>query len=150
MRFQTLLLSVVLPGAALTATAGCAGTRPAPEPGAADVVATLSPDDPAPFDLAVGEAVRVGAHTVRFLDVLEDSRCPANVTCVWQGRAVVRVQIDGGETKAIAIPHGLPSADPPSQLVLGERSLAALNLLPYPGTPEAAEFPVKRLRLAVR
>lgn len=144
MRSSTLFLLALLLGGA-----GCTGARPA-EPDVPGIALTISPDDREPFELAIGDAVRVGAHTVRFLDVLEDSRCPANVTCVWQGRAVVRVQIDGGETMAIAIPHGIPSADHPSQLALGERSLAALNLLPYPGTPEASEFPIKRLRLAVR
>ena len=30
---------------------------------------------------------------VRFLDVIEDSRCPADVTCVWQGEARVSINV---------------------------------------------------------
>ena len=34
--------------------------------------------------------------SVRPLEVVEDSRCPANVRCVWAGRIVVRSEVIGG------------------------------------------------------
>ena len=41
----------------------------------------------------LGEAVEIDDITVRFSKVLEDSRCPRNVQCVWAGRAKVEVEI---------------------------------------------------------
>jgi hypothetical protein len=51
----------------------------------------------------LNEVVRVGGLTVRPLAVVEDSRCPSNVTCVWAGRVVLRVAISGmGGTPTIS------------------------------------------------
>ena len=41
--------------------------------------------------VALGETVASGKATLTALRVIEDSRCPANVQCVWQGRVVVEV-----------------------------------------------------------
>ena len=41
------------------------------------------------------EATRVGALVVTPRAVVEDSRCPINVRCVWAGRAVVRTEVAG-------------------------------------------------------
>jgi hypothetical protein len=65
--------------------AGCAapivnGTAPAPE-GAA---------------VALGERVRVGRLIATPRAVIEDSRCPLDVHCVWAGRLIVSTRIDGG------------------------------------------------------
>jgi len=45
--------------------------------------------------VALGQSVRVGDLSVTPVSVVEDSRCPVNVRCVWAGRLVVRTQIDG-------------------------------------------------------
>jgi len=39
-----------------------------------------------PFSLGVGEAVRVGSVSVLLTELLEDSRCPIDVQCIWEGR----------------------------------------------------------------
>lgn len=46
----------------------------------------------------LGEATRVGAMVVTPQAVVEDSRCPINVRCVWAGRLVIsaRVIYNGG------------------------------------------------------
>lgn len=45
----------------------------------------------------LGEATRIGALIVTPRSVVEDSRCPINVHCVWAGRLVVstRIEADG-------------------------------------------------------
>ena len=61
------------------------------------------PSDPiptaldAPFELPFGRVARVEPERleISFEEVAEDSRCPANVTCVWEGRAVVLVSASG-------------------------------------------------------
>jgi hypothetical protein len=49
------------------------------------------------FDVRVGQIVQIAGEmlTVTFERVAEDSRCPTNVKCVWEGDAVVRVALQG-------------------------------------------------------
>ncbi|MFO6447151.1 hypothetical protein ACLBKU_08405 [Erythrobacter sp. NE805] len=64
---------------------------------------TIIPDAPMPESLpappaspvALGQAVQVGAVVATPMEVVEDSRCPANARCIWAGRLVVRTRIDG-------------------------------------------------------
>jgi hypothetical protein len=79
----------LLPASAALALAGlamsCADSGASPTPGAAYG---------APFVLNVGDAQAVGADglTLRFEGVSADSRCPVDVTCVWEGEATVRIR----------------------------------------------------------
>ena len=43
------------------------------------------------FVLAPGDSATVEDLEVRFLRVLNDSRCPADANCVWQGDATVQI-----------------------------------------------------------
>jgi hypothetical protein len=47
------------------------------------------------FTLAVGDSARIGDSelVLMFDGVSEDSRCPRNVTCVWEGNARVRLKL---------------------------------------------------------
>lgn len=56
------------------------------------------------FDVAVGGSARLqDSHLlVRFDTVTEDSRCPADVQCVWEGNATARVTVDSAGTAAVA------------------------------------------------
>ncbi len=45
------------------------------------------------FQLKEGEKSRVHDIKVNFVKVLEDSRCPMDTQCVWQGIAVVELEI---------------------------------------------------------
>lgn len=119
---------------------GCATTGPA-EP------ATVPPGPsqtagPArvlgsPMRLAIGETADVDGLPVRFAEVSEDSRCPQNTTCVWEGRATVRLVV--GETAAVlTVPHGgLERPDEPQSVVVNGSRLRVLALYPYPGSAEA-------------
>ncbi|MAZ73074.1 MAG: hypothetical protein CMC70_07980 [Flavobacteriaceae bacterium] len=42
--------------------------------------------------LSLGETARVGDLVIQFKEVLEDSRCPTGMQCVWQGRAKILVE----------------------------------------------------------
>jgi len=44
---------------------------------------------------ALGQPTRVGALVVTPQALVEDSRCPINVRCVWAGRLVLKTRIDG-------------------------------------------------------
>lgn len=55
--------------------------------------ATVPHSAPASPTAGFGEAARTGPLSVRPLAVLEDSRCPASVQCVWAGRVRIRAEI---------------------------------------------------------
>ncbi len=46
-----------------------------------------------PLTLKPGQSGRVGLLKVTFLRILADSRCPADVICVWQGNAAVQLAV---------------------------------------------------------
>lgn len=52
----------------------------------------IVPEGPA----LMGQTVRVNGPTVRPVKVVEDSRCPADVRCVWAGRVVILAEVAGG------------------------------------------------------
>ncbi len=57
------------------------------------------------FKLKINEKIlirEIGA-AVTFLRVVEDSRCPVNVYCVWAGRVTVEVSIMKGNEEAFKI-----------------------------------------------
>ena len=102
---QDMLVSKIFAFAAVALLAGC-------------VAPTVDGNQPAPEGTAValGQPVRVGRLIATPQAVVEDSRCPQNVRCVWAGRLIVSTRIDGtgwhetvpltlGETHAI---HEIP------------------------------------------
>lgn len=54
------------------------------------------------FDVAIGGMARIqdSPLLVRFDTVADDSRCPTDVQCVWEGNATARVTIDSAGTAA--------------------------------------------------
>lgn len=60
--------------------------------------------------VALGEAQQVWRDlVVTPLEVIEDSRCPRDVQCVWQGRVMLKAQLDlGHERIAVEIESGKP------------------------------------------
>jgi hypothetical protein len=67
-----------------------------------------------PFDvvLAPGDRVVVDdTFTIVFHDVAEDSRCPTDVECVWQGNAAVVLKLTAGSGPAftMTLNTGVPS-----------------------------------------
>jgi hypothetical protein len=45
--------------------------------------------------------------TVRPVAVLEDSRCPASVQCVWAGRVRISAEVSGAGTRELTLGEGL-------------------------------------------
>lgn len=59
--------------------------------------------------VAIGETAYVDGPRVTPLAVIEDSRCPSDVTCIWGGRVVVRVRVEGGAwRREIELATGTP------------------------------------------
>ncbi len=74
----------------------------------------------------LGETANVGGVQVRPLRVVEDSRCPANAVCVWEGRLRVEAAVDargGSETHRIVLTLRQPAT-------LGDATLTMVEAQP--------------------
>jgi hypothetical protein len=56
--------------------------------------ASAAPDQHDVTYARLGQTVRVHGVAITPLSMVEDSRCPADVTCVWAGRVRLNVRID--------------------------------------------------------
>lgn len=78
-----------------------------PQPTSAPVPAPVSAPQPPASETselawaALGQQIVVGGLAVTPRELLEDSRCPANVQCVWAGQVRLRVAtgLGSGETR---------------------------------------------------
>lgn len=101
------------------------------------------------FSLSIGqEAIITGEDLrVRFEDVLEDSRCPINVTCIWEGRAscLVRFTYEGVAHPVVLSEPGLSEN---AQNVFDDYTVI-LHLKPYPGEVKSISKTDYRLQLTI-
>ena len=70
------------------------------------------PPPPGPT-AGLGQAGEVNGLRFRPLEVVEDSRCPARVQCVWAGRVVLHVGVGkpgGGEETRMDVTLGEPTS----------------------------------------
>lgn len=78
--------------------------------------------------VGLGQAAYANGLRVRPVAIVEDSRCPALVRCVWAGRLVVRSEVIGGswrETRDLELGKPQQIADGALTLVRAEPQKAA-------------------------
>ncbi|MEQ1922196.1 MAG: hypothetical protein ABL952_06780 [Pyrinomonadaceae bacterium] len=92
--------------------------------------------------------IRVGGHaisktgkiTVKVIEVLEDSRCPVNVTCVWAGNAKIKISLKKGRKAARTFE--LNSTLTPKTILFEGYEVSFVDLTPRPGEMvKAVAFP---------
>ena len=72
--------------------------------------ATVPPADAGPT-AGLNQVAAVNGLRIRPIELVEDSRCPANVQCVWAGRLTVRARMNGsGWTQIRDFQLGYPQA----------------------------------------
>lgn len=114
-------------GLVLLLAAGCAESATEVEVLPAGAVVP----SPTEVTLPLGEEVRVGdALRLVFTRVVEDSRCPVDVTCVWEGNAVVEIGVALGSGPTF--PVQLNSTLEPRSAEWNGVRLTYLELLPRP------------------
>jgi hypothetical protein len=89
----------------------------------------------ASFRLSLGATARAAGAIVRFVEVASDSRCPAAVTCVWEGDADVRIAVND----EIVSVH-TASSGPRSARVEG-LTIELIELRPRPSASPATNVP---------
>jgi hypothetical protein len=86
--------------------------------------ATVTPANAGPT-AGLSEVAYVNGLRVRPVELIEDSRCPVLVRCVWAGRLVVRAEVTGGswrETRDLEL--GKPQH-------IADGSLALVSVTPH-------------------
>ena len=94
-------------------------------------------------------AVRLGARievegtgwTIRFAQVVEDSRCPVDAQCIWAGQVIVRLLGEHSDGRVAALTLTLRAGDRGAGL-LGDLPLEAVSIEPlrHAGTPPPTEY----------
>ena len=99
----------------LSILAGCTSTRPIEGP------------------VRLGQIAAVNGPRVRADRIIEDSRCPVGVQCVWAGRLIVQVTVfGGGWSKQLDLTLGTP-------VNVADGSLTLLEATPRHGADRHGE-----------
>jgi hypothetical protein len=131
-------MTILAPIVALLA--GCAAPAAAPD----GSVEQSGGEVPGTVEVRLGGTARLGGVSVRPIAVVEDSRCPADVACVWAGRLRLRAAVSGvGETELIL---GQPLALPDGGSLILVAAMPAPRHRPPPGaeTGPATRFAFRR------
>jgi hypothetical protein len=100
--------------------------------------ATVPPANAGPT-AGLGQVAVVDGLQIRPIELVEDSRCPANVQCVWAGRVTVRARMNGpGWTQIRDFELGVPQAVDELRVVLSQAEPP--KAVPGPIDPRAYRF----------
>ena len=127
-RRQVVSLSIVLP--VLAAACGASPTAPAPS------VQRVLRDS---LEMAPGDRVYVEPLRLSFFSVTDDSRCPIDGVCFWEGDAAVHIGLAIGSGPSL--PETLHTAGGGSWVDFHGIRITLIRLLPDPlaGVPIAPE-----------
>ncbi len=102
------------------------------------------------FPLAIGQKAIIGEEDleIKFLEILEDSRCPAGAQCIWEGRASASVEFkdNQGNYKMVLVQSG--SAQDYVQETY-KNYLITYKITPYPQQNEEISKEDYRLLLTI-
>lgn len=103
-----------------------------------------------PFQLAMGQSIVVSATGlyIQFSRIIEDSRCPAAVLCVWAGQAKVALTVWGHAANPEEIVLATGNLDTPSVQEVSGYRVELLGVQPYPQTPDP--IPPQNYRVTLR
>lgn len=93
--------------------------------------------DTAFLELPLGRSADNGELQVTFDTVTEDSRCPRDVQCVWEGNAGIRLTVAIGNETEVAV---LNSALNPRQAAFLGYTIGFRDLTPYPVSTEPRDL----------
>ena len=134
-KFGYLLVLVTI---ALIPMAGCSNNQIAVTAGVGEV-----------FTIGINQSAQITGEdmTIKFDEVIGDSRCPQNVTCVWQGVASSRITINYQGTD-YSIVLNMPGLTDKAEEIFAHYTLT-YNLNPYPREGEQISLKEYRLTLTV-
>ncbi|MBI3051897.1 hypothetical protein HYY74_05570 [Candidatus Woesearchaeota archaeon] len=89
-----------------------------------------------PVTLSPGGNFKAAEFLIEFVGVVEDSRCPKNVMCVWEGQAVTQIKVIDVEGRTsveqnLTLRAGHPGM---ASATVGLLNITLLSVEPYPGS----------------
>lgn len=106
-----------------------------------------------PVTLAPGQSVEgADGTTITVVEVLEDSRCPADALCIRQGNVKVLIEVSfGTETQQYRLTLGeLLAGDVTSVMVAGGHMVTLTQVDPYPLTSQPTDPADHRVTLDIQ
>ena len=88
------------------------------------------------LELPIGRPANNGVISVTFEGVMEDSRCPAGVQCVWEGNASIRLTLASDGDSRLSI---LNSALQPQRVSFLGYTIGYSSLHPYPESTDRVD-----------
>lgn len=93
--------------------------------------------------IPIGKAIELKGVSIKFLEVVEDSRCPTGVECIWAGRAIVKTAVTSNgktEEKLLIFGEVRRGEEKNSNLFSSkEFAINGLMLNPYPTSESAGK-----------
>jgi hypothetical protein len=83
--------------------------------------------------MGFGETIHVDMLTLEFTTLVDDSRCPTSVVCVWEGNASILVTVTRGNATAVLELN--TNSRLPTSAVFESYYIQLRKLDPYPATP---------------
>ena len=103
------------------------------------------------FSLSIGQTAAINGQDLQitFEDVIEDSRCPSDVTCIWAGRVscIIKLVEGSSQYRMVLTEPGL--TDQYTSETYREYQLA-FQVRPYPEAGQSIRRDEYRLQLIVR
>lgn len=84
------------------------------------------------FMAPLGKTITKSGVAITLVAVLEDSRCPRDTTCIWAGKAVVKILVSGADQELQEITVVFQNESKTIIATTKDSVFTALKLLPYP------------------
>ena len=98
-------------------------------------------DDLLPDQLRLADSLSVDGSTLRLDAIVEDSRCPCEASCIWEGRAVLQLLTSEADTLLLSTGFRGDAATIADRVSFNGRTVVLEAVDPYPcnGLPETPE-----------
>ena len=85
------------------------------------------------FVLQIDQSAEIKSEDMKitFLNVTADSRCPSDVTCIWQGQAGIELDVQKGEVESI-VSLSIGGDSSPEESIFNSYLIQLVDLSPYP------------------
>ena len=92
------------------------------------------------FMVPLGKTITQEGVSITLVAVLEDSRCPRNTTCIWAGKAVVKILVSVAAQAPKELTVVFQNQSKTSITTTKDIVFTALKLLPYPEDSSGKEL----------
>jgi hypothetical protein len=91
------------------------------------------------FNVPLTKTSTQAGVSITLVAVVEDSRCPRDTTCIWAGKAVVKILVSGADQELQEITVVFQNESQSVIATTEDTVFTALKLLPYPGDSNGKE-----------